>query len=406
MRRSPVNANKGDAHTVAWPLAAMMLVQAMTTMGVVTVPVLAPVISESLGVDSSAVGAYQSLAYAGAAALTLLSGSMVRRYGGIRVNQLSVLLAASALALTVIGEVPIIALGAVLGGMAYGLATPGASHVLARVTPAHRRGLVFSVKQSAVPLGGLITGLAMGPIAKAWGWHVAILTAATLIALAALAIAPLRNAIDADRNPQHRVSIDAPGHAVRLVLADSRLRALALAAFSFAAMQLSLFAFMVTFLVEQATLDLVTAGFVFAVMQGAGIVARVLWGWVSDRMLSARSLLGALGVAVIIATALTGTITPNWSLPFIVMLAALLGLSAVGWNGIYLAEVARIVPLEQVGTATGGVLMFTFLGVAIGPVSFGAIVAATHSYAAALFALDALLVLTVIRLWRPPRQRP
>ena len=35
-----------------------------------------------------------------------------------------------------------------------------ASHVLARVTPSRHRGLVFSVKQSAVPLGGLQPSLA------------------------------------------------------------------------------------------------------------------------------------------------------------------------------------------------------------------------------------------------------
>ena len=86
---------------VAWPLAAMMLVQAMTTMGVVTVPVLAPAITAELGVASSAVGPYQSLAYAGAAVLTLLSGSLVHRYGGVRINQASVLLSAAGLLLTV-----------------------------------------------------------------------------------------------------------------------------------------------------------------------------------------------------------------------------------------------------------------------------------------------------------------
>ena len=45
-----------------------------------------------------------------------------------------------------------------------------------------------------------------------------------------------------------------------------------------------------------------TAGLLFSVMQGAGFVARIGWGWVSDRWLSARSLLAGLGVGTIAST--------------------------------------------------------------------------------------------------------
>ena len=138
------------------PLSAMMLVQAMTAMAVVTVPVLAPEIAAALAIDTATVGFYQSAAFIGAAFLTLMSGSLVLRHGGVRVNQASVVLSAAGVALAVTGSVPIVVLGAVLAGMGYGLATPGASHVLARITPPARRGLVFSIKQSAVTLGGLV----------------------------------------------------------------------------------------------------------------------------------------------------------------------------------------------------------------------------------------------------------
>ena len=80
-----------------------------------------------------------------------------------------------------------------------------------------------------------------------------------------------------------------------------------------------------------------------------------------------------------------------------------LGLTAIGWNGIYLAEVARVVPIEKVGAATGGVIVFTFIGVVLGPSSFAAIVAMTGSYAAALIAIDALVLATVAALVIRPR---
>ena len=88
------------------PLCAMMLVQAMTAMAVVTVPVLAPKIAAALTIDTAAVGFYQSTAFIGAAFLTLMSGSLVLRHGGVRVNQASVVLSAAGVALALTGSVP------------------------------------------------------------------------------------------------------------------------------------------------------------------------------------------------------------------------------------------------------------------------------------------------------------
>ena len=386
------------------PLSAMMLVQAMTAMALVAVPVLAPEIAAALGVGTATVGLYQSIAFAGAACFTLLSGTLVLRHGGVRVNQMSAVLSALGLGIAVTGAAPIVALGAVLAGMGYGLATPGASHILARVTPPARRGLVFSVKQSAVPLGGLIAGVLLPPVAERFGWAPAIVLASLMVASAAVLVQPLRARLDDDRDPAHRVGIGAPARSIRLVLTTPELRPLVLVAFSFGAMQLSLFAFLVTYLVERVGLGLVTAGLLFSVMQGAGIAGRVAWGWVSDRWIPARPLLALLGAGTVASTLAATAFSGAWPLAGLALACAALGLTAVGWNGIYLAEVARIVPLEKVGAATGGVLLFTFTGIVFGPSTFGAIVAMTGSYTAAFIAIDVLLLATLATLVIRPRR--
>ena len=385
------------------PLSAMMLVQSMTAMAVVTVPVLTPEIAAALAIDTATVGFYQSTAFVGAAFLTLMSGSLVLRHGGVRVNQASVVLCAAGVVLAVTGSIPFVALGAVLAGMGYGLATPGASHVLARITPPERRGLVFSVKQSAVTLGGLVAGVLFPPVAERFGWEWAIVLSCCMVVSAALIIQPLRARLDDDRNPAHRVRINAPGQSVRLVLATPRLQPIALVAFSFGAMQLSLFAFLVTYLVERVGLDLVTAGLMFAVMQGAGFVGRVGWGWVTDRRIGARPLLAVLGVGTIASTMAAMAFSDAWPIAGLAAGCAALGLTAVGWNGVYLAEVARAVPIDKVGPATGGIMMFTFVGVVTGPTAFGAIVATTGSYVAAFIAIDILVLATVLALVFGPK---
>jgi hypothetical protein len=63
---------------------------------------------------------------------------------------------------------------------------------------------------------------------------------------------------------------------------------------------------------------------------------------------------------------------PTSPAALVVALLCFYGATAVGWNGVYLATVARVAPAGQAGTATAGTLFFTFFGVVIGPPMFGA----------------------------------
>ncbi len=367
-------------------------------LAVVTVPVLAPVLSADLGIDSSLIGLYQSSVFAGAAVLTLFSGSLVRRHGGVRVNQISLVIAVTALLVALDGRTSTLLVCALGVGMGYGLATPGASHVLARVSPVAHRGLVFSLKQSAVPVGGLIAGILIPPVAENFGWRPAVITVVVIIALAMVCVQPLRAPLDADRDPGFKVAVSAPWQSVLLVLRTPSLRPIAVVAFTFGAIQLCLFAFLVTFLVERVALTLVVAGTVFSVMQGAGIAARIVWGWLSDHVATSRTLLAIIGVGIILSTLTANEMAPGWPLVAIMLVSAVMGATAVGWNGIYLAEVARVVSQEQVGAATGGVLMFTFLGIVVGPSTFGLLVQKTGEYTAGFVLMNTLVAIAVLML--------
>jgi MFS family permease len=68
-------------------------------------------------------------------------------------------------------------------------------------------------------------------------------------------------------------------------------------------------------------------------------------------------------------------------------LLLLFGASAIGWNGVYLAEVARQAPEGKASVATGGTLTFTFLGVVVGPPLFGALATLFGTYGAGFWAL-------------------
>ncbi len=154
---------------------------------------------------------------------------------------------------------------------------------------------------------------------------------------------------------------------------------LAATAFTFAAAQIATTAIFVTYLVEKASLSLVGAGAAFAVMQLAGMVTRVLLGWASDRLISARTLLGLIGLAMAGALAALMLVSADWSVAAVFLTAAAVGVCVTGWPGIYLAEVARLVPQDQVAMATSGTMFFSFLGSVIGPAAFSVIVLAGYA---------------------------
>ncbi len=374
------------------PLAAVALIQAMLMMAAATVPVLAPDLAAGGGFDARWIGVYSSLVFAGAMASIIVGGALARRFGALAMTQVAAAIAAVGLLGSATGAVWALAGSALVIGFGYGLATPAASHILARVTRPGRHGLVFSLKQSAVPLGGLLTGL-MVPIVVLWAnWQAAVVCVAVLVALAGLAIAPLRRSLDDDREPALSLADVMPWRAIAFVLRHRALRVLAATAFTFATAQIATTAIFVTYLVETASLSLVAAGAAFAVMQLAGMVTRILLGWVSDRLIGARTLLGLIGLAIAGALALLMLISADWPVAAVFLTAAVTGIGVTGWAGIYLAEIARLVPQDQVAMATGGTVFFSFLGSVVGPAAFSVIAIAGYAPAFAAIAAASGLV--------------
>ena len=81
---------------------------------------------------------------------------------------------------------------------------------------------------------------------------------------------------------------------------------------------------------------------------------------------------------------LIGPATPH--APVLLLLAAY-GATAIGWNGVYLAGVARLVAHDEAAAATAGSLFLTFSGVVVVPPLFGALASAAGSLGVAFAAL-------------------
>lgn len=389
-----------------WSLAVTTAIQAMVSMALLTLPAMAPVAAQGLGVPPALVGAYVALCYLAAMLSSLIGGTLVRRLGAIRVSQLGLALCAIGLLLCAVPWLPAVALGALCIGAGYGPITPASSHLLALTTPAHRMALVFSIKQTGVPAGGMLAG-ALVPGLSLWlGWQGTLAVVAGVCAACAVLSQPLRAALDADRQPSQALALGALFRPVGMVLGHRSLAVLAACSFLFSAVQVSVTAYMVTYLNGSLGMTLLAAGAALSVSQLAGVVGRIAWGAVADRGLGPRNTLMLLAVLMIVGSVLTALLQPGWPTALIWAIVALLGASAIGWNGVYLATVARQAPPGQAATATGGTLMFTFMGVVLGSPAFGALAGFSGSYrlAFAALALPAALALGLL-LWRAMQVR-
>jgi MFS family permease len=390
--------------TSGWaPLTITLAIQALVTMALLTLPSMAPRVAQALAISPAYLGLYIALAYAGAMTASLAAGAAVARYGAIRVSQAGLVLAASGLALCATGSLPAMAMGAVLIGMGYGPVTPASSHLLARTTPAHRISLVFSVKQTGVPVGGALAGAIVPSLQHFAGWQQALLAVAMANVVCAFVAQSLRAGFDADRDSSRPLAAGNLLQPVRMVLADPSLRMLAACSFIFSIVQLSLTTYLVTYLTDSLAYGLVAAGALLSVSQMGAVLGRVGFGYMSDRWLGARRMLAMLS-SVMALSALATALLPAHPPALLVMpVLFVFGATALGWNGVYLAEVARQAPPGMAGVATGGTLAITFFGVMLGPPLFGGLAGVFGSYRVGFGALALPLCVCAMVLWRTAR---
>jgi MFS family permease len=373
----------------AWSVLAVTLaIQALVSMAVLTVPAMAPAMAESLNVSPTLIGLYIAVVYVGAMLASLMSGPLVLRWGAIRISQLGLLVCAAGLVLLAVAPGVVSAVvGAVLIGVGYGPITPASSHLLARTTPPDRVSLVFSIKQTGVPLGGVMAGALVPGLLVLGGTEAALLAVAVANLVCAAIAQPMREALDADREPGRALGVASLTGPIRLVVSQPPLAQLASFSFVFSAVQMCLATYLVTYLHSALGYGLVVAGVVLSTAQVGGVVGRVLWGYIADRWLGPRRMLAVLSMLMALCSAMTAALNVDGPLVLVLVLMAAFGASATGWNGVYLAEVARLAPVGQASAATGGALSVTFLGVVLGPVLFGMLSGAFDSYRAGYLAL-------------------
>ena len=393
----PAAAPQG-ASVMALPVT--LLIQIAATAAVMAPAVAAPRLLATFGVGVSAVGAYIALVYFGALVSSQWGATLVRRWGPIRVSQAALAVCAVGLLVFCASDLRIAIAGAVVLGLGYGTITPASSDILARSAHPRHYALVFSAKQTGVPLGGALAGLLVPVALEHWGSTWALAQISVLCLVSMVLAQPLRASLDAHRDPASvGPRLSQMTHAIRFVLANPATRLLAWCTLVFSGIQVAVTSYLVSFLNTTLGWSLVAAGAAMAALQASGAVGRVAWGLAADRWLGDRKTLLVLGCTIGALSVGLSQASPTSSHAGVTLLLVVYGAAVIGCGGVLLAAFARQVPPGQAALATSGSLFFSYLGVMAGPLLFGS--AGTRlgnlGWAFALLALPSAV--TVWLLW-------
>lgn len=334
---------------------------------------LSPAITAEFGLSRTELGALATASYVVTACLSIVTGGAIDRLPARRV--LLVLFVLGGASLAGIGAAPgylalLVAVG--LSGLTQALSNPVTNQSIAMLLPAGHRGLTMGVKQSGVQMCQFIAGITLPLLAVVIGWRGATLTMPLLalggivLVLLVLPRTPPRSTRTANRSePRRPLPVAVWWLAAYSVLIGAGLQA--------TNVYVPLYAF------EAVGLGAVLAGATTGVLGGVGVLSRMGWGRLAERVATTQRPLAVLALGGMVAALLLNlaVVTPALVWVGVVVHA----LTAVAANVVTMMAVVRRVDLPQLGRASGVLALGLYLGFAIGPVAFGALADLTGTYA-------------------------
>lgn len=384
---------------------AMLLVQIAVSISNIAIPILAPVLNEEFHLGPQLAGIYTATMYASFAVGLFGAAALIDRFGAARVSQFCALGAALGLLAGSTGTVVSIVLCAIIMGIASAPETPASTQFLMASIPANQRSFIFSLKQTGKPMGVMAAAWVIPLLVPFVDWRWTLIILAVAGCGTALMMEPIRRR---NTRPPVARAVNADGHGLLNRLTATARHAIQLPGMArltvvnlvFTAILTCISAFLVTALVDGLNYSLALAGTMLALVQAAGVGGRLAWGFVADRWQSPRRMLTWLSVGIAVAPVLVGLAEADWPLAVIVALSIGIGLTTNSWNGVIIAEIARLSPAGQAGATLSGAMMYGVIGAITTPLLFGW-VAATFGMGFAFMGLGAIGLVAFWALVRP-----
>jgi len=375
-----------------WILAAALTVQVTVSIILQGYPALVPFVKRDLHLSLAQAGVFASIPGLGMALGVLAAAWAVDRtgdrhvltWGGLATGLLALLTAFSP-------TYSLLLVASIAVGVGAATPTPAGSRAVLAEFPHRQRGIVMSVRQTGVPVGGFIAAIALPLIAVHLGWRTALGVAGASAVLGSIACMVCYRIAGPT---QEAVRVAAEQTVSFFTLLNRNLLKIGGSGIVLVMGQYCLVTYVVLFLNHTRGLPLVLASFFLAATQLAGSAGRIFWGWFSDRVVGG-SRRAALMVVSFVGAA--GVLMLAWlpaQAPFALVVIAVLiaGCSVVGWNGVWVTMLAEVAPPGLQARSIAAGLTLNQPAILVGPWAFGLFVDATGSYQLAWTGLAALLI--------------
>lgn len=327
-------------------------------------PATSVLMRSAYGVDTAAVGAAIGATGLGIAISEVPWGLLTDRFGDRRVLLVGLTLTTMVLAAMAIWLAPgaphvwtllVAALGLI--GLVGGSVNGASGRAVMSWFGTSERGLAMSIRQTALPAGGVLGALLLPTVVSIWGFAAAYAALAALCAasvvstLAWLHEPPSAPGLPAEESPEHNSPVLREGRIWRMVVGMGLL----------CMSQIAVLAFTAVFLHDVAHLGVGLTTAAMVIYQIGAAVMRVWSGRWTDRNGNRHAFLqgasvAASGVFAVLALLSLVARHANGS-PMISMLLFIAitvgGVAASCWNGIAFTELAVQAGPSNVGTALG-----------------------------------------------------
>jgi MFS family permease len=384
-------------------LPILMLAHVVGTLHITTLVVMAPVIKQDLSLTFAEFGFVVTAYSIGQITGSLPAGHLADRVGvGWALVLAHALLVVGALMLTQTTGMALAFTAMVVTGWGYSIVNPATAKGVFESFPPARRGTAMGIKQTGVPVGGVISAT-LGAFATAGAWHW------ITVAVAAMTIVGSFACLFIVEKPRPRLLIASKSRFGTLgeVMKDLNFGRFVLSNMMHNVGQQNFFSYLTLFVREAAQVSQEFAGLCYGIAQTASVIGRLGWGAISDFLFKGRrkGLTVAIGICSVVFLAAMAAIEPRAGMPLAIALSALLGVTIASYAPLMQTMAVEAVQPRLAGSATGYTLVGTYVGSIAGPPLFGWVVDITGLFDSGWYLCAGLVALGVVILTFGFRER-
>jgi predicted MFS family arabinose efflux permease len=331
---------------------------------------MAPVIRQDLALSATQFGLLASAYAVTQGIFGLPVGGVIDRIGVRRALIAANLLASlGALLLGLAGGFFTAVIAMAVTGLAYSFVNPATSKGVFIWFPSQRRGTAMGVKQTGVPLGGII-GASLGALAMQIEWRTLLYVIGGSATLGAMACVWLPRGGDATARIRFNILSD-----IRTILTDRNLNIFNIGVGFYQAAQFNFLAYITLFMREAVQASQPLAASCLGIAQAASAIGRLGWGAVSDFLCHGRRkpVLVTMGSVGMMSLIVLSFVSPGWVVLGMI-LTVVIGLTVPGYVALVQTIVVEAAQPRLAATAVGYNRIYAAAGATLGPPIFGATV--------------------------------